>query len=236
MRHLQVAEQLNHDGVPSAAGSIWRAPAVRKILRNERYIGTNVHGRESTRLKTPRRLNPPELWLRVPNAFVGIVPNDLFEAAQQKFRDRSARNSDDDLLALLRDLWDRKGRLSADLIKAEPGMPCVQTYYTRFGSLGVAYGLIGFKPKWAGLSFVRRADELFLGPLRQILREHGRLSRHLINAHPSAPGSWMYERHFGSLGYAYSLVGFKSRGGRAVEPSEWLRRQIEEPERDWPKQ
>jgi hypothetical protein len=63
-------------------GSRWTARHVRRILRNEKYIGNNVWNRESFKLQKARVRNRPELWLRADGAFEPIIERSLFDAAR----------------------------------------------------------------------------------------------------------------------------------------------------------
>lgn len=228
LREAKIAERLNQEGIRTPDGAIWREPTIRGILTSERNIGTAVHGRVNTRLKSPSRINPPELWLRVPNAFPPIVPEPLFEAAQLKIATRGRRKSDDQMLADLKALWAREGRLSAELISADPGVVSLHTYYGRFGSLTEAYERIGYyERQTAPFEPKVQPIEPMLEHLRSLLRAHGRLSRALIDGQSTGPKVRAYEWSFGSLGYAYRLIGYKAKGGRSVEPSEWRRAFVE---------
>jgi hypothetical protein len=51
------------------------------------------------------------------------------------------------MLIRLRLLLKRKGQLSDTIIDDAPGVPCVQSYVKRFGSLRKAYALIGYAPQ-----------------------------------------------------------------------------------------
>jgi DNA invertase Pin-like site-specific DNA recombinase len=53
-------------------------------------------------------------------------------------------------------------------------------------------------------------DEQLLEELRIVLRDRGRLSGPLVNAHPGAHCADIYKRRFGSLERAFNLVGYQS--------------------------
>jgi hypothetical protein len=174
------------------------------------------------------------MWLTVPNAFPAIVSKELYDGAQAIFEQRRRRKTDQELLDDLISLWARKGKLTTDLIKAEPGMSSCHAYYYRFGSLSEAYDRIGY-PRRRAATGTPPDLEAMLEHLRALLNAHGRLSRTLINTNPGGPKVRLYEWYFGSLGYAYRLVGYKAKGGRFVEPSEWRRQFVERstmPERE----
>jgi hypothetical protein len=68
----RIAEGLQDDGVLSPGGHRWSAGMVVHRLRNEKYVGTMVYNKTTKKLKTPKRPNPPEQWVRTPEAFDGI--------------------------------------------------------------------------------------------------------------------------------------------------------------------
>lgn len=60
-------------------------------LRNETYVGTLLYNRTSSKLKTPKHRNPPEQWVRSPDAFEGLVSLEVFIQAQELFESRRKR-------------------------------------------------------------------------------------------------------------------------------------------------
>jgi hypothetical protein len=84
------------------------------------------------------------MWIRKEAAFVGIVPKEMFVAAKAIVN--TAPISNEELLAQLKQLFEQNGVLSRDVIAQTVGMPRVQTYISRFGSLRRAYELIGYWP------------------------------------------------------------------------------------------
>jgi DNA invertase Pin-like site-specific DNA recombinase len=137
----QIAAILNG----SDAGE-WSRATVHQVLTNEKYIGHNVYNRISFKLKIKRVRNPPEMWIRGDNAFEAIVDGRDFYTAQGIILERHRRLSDDEMLARLRELLGRHGRLSALLIdEADPG-PSSAVYRHRFGSLVQAYQAIAYAP------------------------------------------------------------------------------------------
>ncbi len=67
-----IAERLNAEKIRPGNGRHWTAGMVVHRLRNEKYRGTIVYNRTSRKLKTPCRPNPPDQWIRTPEAFEGI--------------------------------------------------------------------------------------------------------------------------------------------------------------------
>jgi DNA invertase Pin-like site-specific DNA recombinase len=140
----KIAEELNTRGIPNEQGRKWKGQAVHNLLCNEKYIGNLVYCRHTQRLSTRMVLNPPEKWIRVEGVFPAIVDQELFCRAVEIRRQRRVGYTDEELLAALKELLLRKGRLSGELLKAEHGMPAASTYAYRWGSLIAAYNLIGY--------------------------------------------------------------------------------------------
>lgn len=143
----QIAHLLNTQGIRTDLDRPWTRSTVYQILINEKYIGNNVFNRSSSRLKTPRKLNPFEQWVRKNNAFKAIVPLELFMKAQQIRLNRSQKITKEQMLKLLKILLSSKGTLSGLLIDEQDNMPSSSTYRVQFGSLLKAYTLIGFNPE-----------------------------------------------------------------------------------------
>jgi DNA invertase Pin-like site-specific DNA recombinase len=68
---------------------------------------------------------------------------------ERKYRSSVLTNhlSDDQLLSWLKDLLGKRGFLTKHLIDASKGLPCADTYVTRFGSMTRIYQLIGYDAK-----------------------------------------------------------------------------------------
>ncbi len=226
LREAKIAQRLNEGGFTTPSGTAWWESGVRRILQSERNIGIKVHGRVTSRLKTKPQRNPPDRWLVRLDAFPAIVPRDLYDRAQEIIAGRNRSKTEDRLLVELKALWERRGRISRALIIAEPGMSCPKTYVSKFGSLTEAYRRIGYAQK-IGPHGPRDQPkcpiEPLLAQLRLVLRAHGRLTRRLINQSQDCPKAYVYEWAFGSLGNAYRQIGYKTRSGKFVEPSEWRR-------------
>lgn len=142
----EIADLLNRRGVLSDLGRPWTRGAVHQILINEKYIGNNVWGRTSFKLKQAHKKNPPEAWVRFDGAFEPLVSAEAFAAAQAIIEARTFRMSDETMLAKLEEVLRQKGMLSGLIIDEMDDLPSSSSYASRFGSLLRAYALVGFVP------------------------------------------------------------------------------------------
>jgi len=140
----EIAAILNKEQIRTDLGRRWTANSVHQVLTNEKYIGNNVFNRASAKLTNKRIANPPEMWVRAVGAFPAIVDPELFQAARAVLARRNRQLSEDEMLALLRDLYAKHGRLSSVIIDQSRDLPVSLTYRQRFGSLGRAYRLVGY--------------------------------------------------------------------------------------------
>jgi DNA invertase Pin-like site-specific DNA recombinase len=143
----QIAADLNARGKVTDLGRPWTRGTVHQVLTNEKYIGNNVYHRTSFKLKRKHVANPPEMWIRANEAFPAIVDPALFARVREEILARSKRFSDDEMLAALKTLWSRHGRVSGLLIDEQESMPSSAAFRHRFGSLIRAYQLIGYTPR-----------------------------------------------------------------------------------------
>jgi len=77
---MEIAKQLNQEGIAGPKGKGWMKTTVHKILTNEVYTGTLVWGRNSV-----RNLQP----IRVENAWPAIIDKNTFNQAQNLLKDRA---------------------------------------------------------------------------------------------------------------------------------------------------
>lgn len=142
----EIADDLNARGLETDLGRPWSRGSVHQLLINEKYIGNNVWAKTSCKLKGEHVRNDPAEWIRADGAFTGIIPKDLFSAAQTIIRQRSERLSDEEMLDLLAQILQRNGCLSGLIIDEAEGCPSSSSFRGRFGSLLRAYTLVGFTP------------------------------------------------------------------------------------------
>lgn len=142
----EIADHLNAIGICTDLGRRWTRGTVHQLLTNEKYVGNNVYNRTSFKLKQKRVRNNPDMWVRSDGAFEGVVPLDLFSAAQQLIAAKARRFDEPTMLDLLKRLYERTGALSGLIIDEQEGMPSSSVYRSHFGGLIRAYSLIGFHP------------------------------------------------------------------------------------------
>jgi DNA invertase Pin-like site-specific DNA recombinase len=169
-----IACELNGKGILNELGRPWRMLAIRRLLTDEKYVGSYVYNRKSGKLKSKRRPNPPDLWVRCDNAFEAIIDPAMFQAAGKIIERRPRRTirawkSDQEMLSRLESLLREKGHLSADMIDNADNLPRNATYITRFGSLRRAYELIGYRPDTFKSSTARRAVRVVTNALAEEL-------------------------------------------------------------------
>ena len=142
----QIADELNRRGVLTDLDRPWTRGSVHQLLINEKYVGNNVWGRTSFKLKSVHVRNEPTDWVRSDGAFAGIIEADLFDRAQAIIGARSDRLTDERMLELLAQILERRGYLSGLIIDEVEGCPSSSAFRSRFGSLLRAYALVGFSP------------------------------------------------------------------------------------------
>lgn len=142
----EIAARLNDEGVLTDLGRPWTRGTVHQVLINEKYIGNNVWGRTSFKLKQNYVRNNEADWIRSEGVFAGIVSADLFHQARSIIAARDERLSDEAMLAKLASILDKQGYLSGLIIDEANECPSSSSYSFRFGSLLRAYALVGFVP------------------------------------------------------------------------------------------
>jgi hypothetical protein len=217
----QIATILNRDGVVTDLGRRWRHHTVEYLLRSEKYIGNSVWNKQSSKLQGRTIRNSPDIWLRANGVLEPIVERSLFDAAQAIIRQRKHRTfrgrpkglSKQEMVHKLRCLFEKHGFLSHRLIDNADGLPSHAVYAARFGSLQHAYQLVGYDLRDYRFSQAARrfSDQEMLNRLRQLFRKEGHLTSDMINGADGMRSSHLYRRRFGSLFWAYELIGFKPR-------------------------
>lgn len=159
MSNPDIARTLNGEGVPAPIIDTWSKHQVRQIIKSERYLGTYVYNRQSSKLGGGRVTNPETDWVRREKAFEPIISTGLFMAAQSKDRAGRPDYTDGELLGHLRKLWSEYGFLNSKLIRSA-APPACKTYHNRFGSLLRAYARIGYDAAKRGNIMTPSAHQL----------------------------------------------------------------------------
>jgi DNA invertase Pin-like site-specific DNA recombinase len=175
----EIAALLNDRGIVTDLQRRWTRGTVHQLLINEKYIGNNVWGRRSFKLKQVRRENAPEEWIRSDGAFPPIVDPDAFDRAQSIIAARSEKLSNDEMLSRLAAVLNHQGSLSGLIIDESEGCPSSSSFRSRFGSLLRAYTLVGFSPEH---------DYRYLEINRELLRLHPNIVEEVIRGMRVAGG------------------------------------------------
>jgi hypothetical protein len=177
---LDIAISLNRKN--NHGERLWKKDAIHDILTNEKYIGHNVYHRRSYKLKSKYVTNPPNMWIRAENAFEAIVPKTLFEAASKIILGRRHKLTDEEMIAHLRKVLKQYGKITGALIRDASATPFVQAIRRRFGTLGAAYSLVGYRPAIdysykETLRKLRRVCHVVISDLRKHLESVGCMVR-----------------------------------------------------------
>lgn len=167
----EIADVLNERGILTDLHRPWSRGSVHQLLINEKYIGNNVWARTSCKLKGVHVRNEPGDWIRADGVFAPIISADLFSAAQEIIRQRSARLTDEEMLARLGQIFARNGYLSGLVIDEADDCPSSSSFRWRFGSLLRAYTLVGFAPNhdYRYLETNRKLRAMYPGVIATIL-------------------------------------------------------------------
>jgi DNA invertase Pin-like site-specific DNA recombinase len=159
----KICNYLNGHAIPSPTGGKWRANTIYTILKREIYIGTMVYNMVS---KVPganeKKRNPESEWVKCKGAFIPIIEKGVFFEAKKMREARRRSYSDDELLSMLRDQYQKYGIISSSLFFRN-GLPRAETYKKRFGSLETAL-LLSQK------EMVEEAKEMTLSGLKKYYR------------------------------------------------------------------
>ncbi len=109
------------------------SPAKREICRHDGLQPT------SGKLKTPKHFNPPEEWLRTPEAFTGVIDFELYLRAQEILEKRKQRYDPDYMLRMLDMLYRSHGMMRPGLLRLSEENPSLTGITREFGSLDNAF-------------------------------------------------------------------------------------------------
>ena len=137
----QIAEILNERHIPAPMGGKWYSEGIRHILKDEQYAGSVVYYKTRHKLGKKKKTihNPPKMWIRVPGSYKPVIDPAIFEAAQEIFRLRYKRMSREEILEIIRSVFEEYGMFSYALLSELPGMPSKREIIRTFGSLPEAF-------------------------------------------------------------------------------------------------
>ena len=144
MTHVAIARELNRLHIPYRPGREWSYWMVERILKRDKYIGSNVWGQTSKKMHGAEVKLPRRDWVIIANAFEPIINQKTFDRVQKIRAHITANKSDAMLLGDLKRLWKKEGSLSEIIIDKSRQVAAATTYYARFGSLRNAYRSIGY--------------------------------------------------------------------------------------------
>ena len=110
-------------------------------------MGTIVYNRTRQKLKTPCRPNPPEEWVRTPEAFEGLIELEQFLRAQEIFAERRRKYQPEEMLKQLHGLHERYGLWHPSLVRLLEDAPSPSTFAHRFGGLDHAFQQLYREPR-----------------------------------------------------------------------------------------
>lgn len=137
-----IAAQLNREGLKNQHGRAWSDHNVKAVLTNEKYAGTLIFNRSTQRLKSSRRPNDADKWIRIEDAFDGIVSREIFERTRELRRRRGKYWTNDEMLDGLRRIVVEHGKVTPELIN-KSSLPAAKSYAFRFNGLVAAYEAAG---------------------------------------------------------------------------------------------
>ncbi|MBA2481217.1 MAG: recombinase family protein [Planctomycetes bacterium] len=131
----QISGRLNQRCISAPGGGAWSPQAVRRLLANRTYAGATVYNRASSKLKGPRRRNPPSEWVITDHAYEAIIPLEIFERAQIRFAERQSRIGTNEMLERLRAIYTKHGVLTEALVAADGVLPSLASVTRHFGGV-----------------------------------------------------------------------------------------------------
>jgi len=185
-----IAKRLNDFGLRNRFGRPWTSQNILHILRSEAYIGTVVYSMTSSKLDGVWRQVPRDEWIRAENAFEAVVEKRLFAAVQRKLEMNSRRPTREEILAGLKKVITRAGKLSQSTLRRYSSAPSVEQVMREFGSLYNAYDELGYVPALAPeRSANRRAEQNVERQVTQAVLEALRIHGHDVR----------FEKHTGTF-------------------------------------
>ena len=174
----QIAEELNLRNVRFVGDKQWKKSCIYNILKNEKYMGSNVWGRSHRPFNTSWHRVPEDSWIRKTNAFVPLVGPEQFERVRKLMLKRKTypRKPDAYLLKEMRKVLAKEGKLTTRLL-LKHGFDGYRSCSRSFGSIARAYQLIGYQASPRALAMAESS--------RKILNLRSHLLGKLLELFPS---------------------------------------------------
>lgn len=221
MYPAEIARALQAEGLCWIGGVPFTFQHIRRVLICELLTGVLRFQKESTALGGARTKHPPSEWGAV-RVMDSIISPKTFEAARRRQRwvADHRRLSDEKMLADLRRVKARAGRLSTAIVNRAVGCSNASYYDKRFGSLGRALELIGEPARvnrQGGLLGHKIPDSELVAALQRLEREAGSVCASLILKTPWMPSYMTYTKRYGSIVAACKVAGVKVGGQRRTD-------------------
>ena len=152
----RIARELQKRGI-THGGKPWLRAHLREILKNPKYMGCNTWGRRTQRLRGPTTNVDPLRWIKKHLAFKPIVDEATFERAQAA-HPKLRKWTKEIIVERVRQFLKKNGRISADILAAERGMPRSPTIIQYVGSYDELYKEVGYRAD---------AEDIFMGKQRE---------------------------------------------------------------------
>lgn len=142
----RIAKQLNAEGVRrDEKGRPWTFSAIKQILTNEKYVGCMIFNKFTESLGRSTRIpNDRDVWVVVPDAYVGLVDHGIFAKAAAILKSTRTHLTDEEALDRIRWLVEQNIVPTQKVLTKHPAVPSPAFYAKRFGSLSNAYRLSGY--------------------------------------------------------------------------------------------
>jgi DNA invertase Pin-like site-specific DNA recombinase len=147
VRRFKIMDELNEDPSTWLRGKSWTFYKIGRLLTDERYIGTMTFRCYDDCFKSKSHPESPSKLIRYEHAFPPIIPLKQFRAAAGIFQYRVRTFDDETMIRMLRDFYEKNGKISKILIDSSHDMPKFNAYRARFGTLLKAYEIAGIPPK-----------------------------------------------------------------------------------------
>lgn len=136
-------------------GKPWTFYKIRRLLTDERYLGTVSFRCYEDWFKRKSHPESPCKIIRYEHAFPPIISVKQFREAAELIRYRLRTFDDETLIRMLRNLYEETGWISKNLIDSRREMPKYATYRDRFGTMLKAYEVAGI-PTRRDCSYVEK--------------------------------------------------------------------------------